>query len=88
MNVKNTYFCFILVEYVSFQHGEPSVFLEHNTKPQELLEKVITDKSLNACVTATNARDKDDEEFTRSYPDGIPEDESGRALLKAYLAIE
>ena len=88
MNVKNTYFCFILVEYVSFQYGEPSVFLEHNTKPQELLEKVITDKSLNACVTATNDRDKDDEEFTRSYPDGIPEDESGRALLKAYLAIE
>ena len=26
MNVKNTYFCFILVEYDSFQHGEPNVF--------------------------------------------------------------
>ena len=29
---------------------------------------------------ATNAHGKDDEEFTRLYPDGIPEDESGCVL--------
>ena len=37
---------------------------------------------------ATNAHGKDDEEFTRLYPDGIPEEESGCVLLKAYLARE
>ena len=88
MNVKNTYFCFILVEYRSFHHGEPSIFWGQNTKPHELVEKVITDEFLNTCVAATNAHGEDNEEFTRLYPDGIPEDESGRALLRAYLAIE
>ena len=80
--------CFILVEYRSFHHGEPSVFLEHNRKPHELVDKVITVEFLNTCVAATNNNGEDDEEFTRLYPDGIPEDESGCALLKAYLAIE
>ena len=75
-------------KYGSFHHGEPSVFWEHNTKPHELVEKAITNEFLNTCVAATNAYGEDDEEFTRLYPDGIPEDESGRALLKAYLAIE
>ena len=88
MIVKNTYFRFILVEYGSFQHGKPSAFLEHNTKSHELVEKVITDEFLNTCIAVTNAHGEDDEEFTRIYPDGIPEDEPGRALLKAYLAIE
>ena len=62
--------------------------MEHNTKPHELVEKVITDKFLNTCVAATNAHREEDEEFTKLYPDDIPEDESGRALLKPYLAIE
>ena len=62
--------------------------MEHSTKPQELVKKVIADEFLNNCIAATNARGKDDEEFTRPYPDGIPEDESGCALRKAYLAIE
>ena len=62
--------------------------MDHNTKSHELVQKVITDQFLNTCVAATNAHDEDDEEFTRFYPDGILEDESGRALLKAYLAIE
>ena len=88
MNVKNTYFCFILVEYDSFHHGDPSVFLEHNTKPHELVKKVIKDEFLKTCVAATNAHGEDNEEYTRFYPDCIPEDESGRALLKAFLAIE
>ena len=78
MNVNNSYFCFILVEYSSF----------HHTKPRELVEKVNTDEFLNTCVAATNDHGEDDEEFTRIYLGGIPEDESGRALLKAYLAIE
>ena len=88
MNVKNTCCCLILVEYGSFHHGKPSVFLEHNTKPHELVEKVITDEFLNTCNAATNAHGEDDEQFTRLYPDSIPKDESGRALLKEYLAIE
>ena len=64
------------------------LFLEHNTKPHELVEKVTTDEFLNTCVAATNAHGEDDEECTRLYPDGILEDESGRAHLKAYLTIE
>ena len=62
--------------------------MDHNTKPHEQVEKVITDEFQNTCVPATNAHGEDNEEFTRLYPDGIPEDESGRALLKACLAIE
>lgn len=74
LNVKNTYFCFILVEYGSFQHGKPSAFLEHNTKSHELVEKVITDEFLSTCVAAANSHGEDDEEFFRLYPYGIPED--------------
>ena len=59
MNVKNTYFCFILVEYRSFHHGEPSIFWGQNTKLHELVEKVITDEFLNTGVAATNAHSDD-----------------------------
>ena len=62
--------------------------MEQHTKPYKLVEKVITDEFLNTCIAATNAQGKDDEEFSRLYPDSIPEDESGRELLKAYIAIE
>ena len=65
MNVNNTYFCFIFVEYGNFHYGEPSVFLEHNTKPQELIKKVITDKFLETYVATTSAQGEVDEEFTR-----------------------
>ena len=83
MNVKNTYFCFILVEYGSFQHSQPSFFFfEHNRKPHELVKKVITDEFLKTCVAATNPHGEDDEEFTRLYLDDIPEDESGCALVR------
>ena len=62
--------------------------MENNTKPRELVEIVITNEFLNTCIAATYAHGEDDEEFIRLYPDGIPEDESVRALLKVHLAIE
>ena len=40
-------------------------FLEHNTKPHELVENVITDEFLETCVATTIAQGEDDEEFTR-----------------------
>ena len=55
MNVNNTYFCFIFVEYGNFHHGEPGIFLKHNTKPQELIKKVIADKFLETYVATTSA---------------------------------
>ena len=72
---------FILVEYGNFHHGEPRIFLKHNSEPHELVQKVITDEFLDTCVAATNAHREDDEEFTSLYPDGIPTEESGSALL-------
>ena len=66
----------------------PRVFIEHNTKPYKLVQKVITDKFLDTCIAGPNAHGEDDVDFTSLYSDGIPEDESRHALLKVYLAIE
>ena len=71
--IENTYLCFIFVEYGTFQHSELSDFLEPNTKPHELVEKVITYEFLNTYIAAINAHK--DEEFARLYPDGISKDE-------------
>ena len=57
-------------------------------KATQTVENFITDYFLNTCVPLTNAQEKHNEKFTRFYPGGISEDESGRVLLRAYLAIE
>ena len=80
MNVRNTYFRFVLVEYSSFQHGEPSVFWSSIQNHMSWLKKSSKMNFGSLFFAATNAHGKDDEEFTRLYPDGIPEDESGCVL--------
>ena len=49
---------------------------------------VITNEFLDNCITAANSNGEEDEEFTKISPQGISDDEKGRALLKGYLAIE
>ena len=80
MNVNNTYFCFILIEYGNFNHGDPSVF-RAQYKATRIGGKNLRKLISGHCVAATNTCDEDDEEFTSLYPGGIPEDESGCALL-------
>ena len=71
MNVRNTYFRFVLAEYSSFQHGEPSVFWSAIQNHMNWLKKPSKMNFGTLFFAATNAHGKDDEEFTRLYPDGI-----------------
>ena len=52
------------------------------------VEMVTTNEFLDNCITARNAHGEEDEGFTKIFPQGISEDEKGRALLKPYLANE
>ena len=69
-------------EYGKFHHGEPSLFLPPDTKPHEIVERIITEEFLDTCLVATNRHGEEDENFVKIFPEGIPVDEGGRALLK------
>ena len=78
---------FLILECGTFYSGTQNVFLEGNSA-HGAVEMVTTNEFLDNCITARNAHGEEDEGFTKIFPQGISEDEKGRALLKPYLANE
>ena len=77
----------IQVHSASPEYGKPSVELEVNSRPHDLVELAVDDNFIDISIEATNEHAANDRSFQK-YTGNLEKNDKSRALIRRFLAIK